>query len=126
MDKIKYTKKENSRFIQAIKERNNNNEDKAIEILKELLHDRPNSTEFILTLGGIYFNMGNYRSSLRLFKRATSLNPKSSLASLGYYHSLWELGYINAGLKEIDRFLEKSYLQDYLEIIKELFEKKTT
>lgn len=119
-----YNKNEVKLFNEAIRCRDKKEYSTAIDILKQLLVNNPKSPSFNGILGGIYFDLKEYYKALEYFKKASNLNPKSELASTGYFHSLFELGYISGGLKEINRFLKLKYSSDYIEIIKELYKMK--
>lgn len=122
--KIKYNKSDEKLFELASKLRDKGEHDEAIKIMKKFLNSTPHSPAFNGMLGGLYFNLDKFHSALRYFKTASKLNPKSELASLGYFHSLWELNYIKAALNEMDRFLKLKVCKDYLEILTELKIKK--
>lgn len=116
----KLNQNENWLFDQAIKARDQDNTDEAEALLKKILATKPNSAATNIVLAGIYFNVENYTLSAQYFETAVKHSPKSKIASLGYFQSLWELGRIRDSLKEIERFLSISYVENYDEIIRDL------
>jgi len=122
--KIRYKKSDKRLFNFAIATRDEGNYDEAIKIMKKLVISTPHSPAYNGMLGGFYFETEKYYQALRYFKIASKLNPKSELASLGYFHSLWELNYLKAALNEMNRYLKIKNCIDYLEIIDELIIKK--
>lgn len=119
-------RKQSELFKLGTHNRDAGNYSEAIKIFKKLVDIKPNSAAYNGTLGGIFFELGRYHSSLRYFKKAVSLSPRSELASLGYFHSLNNLNYFEAGLREMKRYLNQKHCDDYIDIIKELNSKKNT
>jgi len=111
---------EKSLFQGAIEARDENNEERAIALLELLLERKPNSAVANVVLAGIYFNREDYDISVQYFKKATQYRPKSKLSSLGYHRSLWKLGRIREALKEAERFLLHSYVENYDDLVREL------
>jgi tetratricopeptide (TPR) repeat protein len=67
-----------------------------------------------------YFLSKEFEISAGYYKRTTALNPKSELASLGLFHSLWELKDYKGAYKEMDRFLSENEPVNYKVTLKEL------
>lgn len=103
-------------------------EGKTEEAIKGLTHIINTTEDHFLApvygvLGGIYFENDKLEIALHNYKKAVSLTPSSELASLGVFHSSWDLGKISEAINEMERFLLlKPHCTDYLEIINELFE----
>ena len=95
-----------AKFNEALKLRDKSEYNKAIRLLKDLLKENPDAPEIYGVLGGIYFNIDKYNEAFHYMKKTTILSPKSELASLGVFHSLWELGKKKEALEEMDRILE--------------------
>ena len=93
-------------------------------------------------LGGVYSDLREYNKALDSFKKATDLNPKSELASLGLYVTYTALDRDEEAIGELKRFLrqfpadlykdtleelltdiEKGYLPKFKDDIKELAQK---
>ena len=89
----------------------------AIALMKRLIQGNPTSVVYNGYLGTIYFNLRRYHLSRDHFKLATNVAPHSGKASLGYFQSLWGLGFIKAALNEIERYCSHRYLKDYEEIV---------
>ncbi len=77
------------------------------EILKTNLVDEKRYGVYTV-LGGVYASLKEHENSFTNFKKATELNPKSELASLGVYVTLTELGKDKDAINELIRYL-KSY-----------------
>src|SRR5258705_13696886 len=82
-------------FEGAINLRNNGKLENAIKKFLKIVAIHPNHPKIggvYTTLAGVYSDLNDYNNSLVNFKKATELNPKSELASLGLYVSYAELG----------------------------------
>ena len=55
-----------------------------------------------------------------LLKRAVELSPRSELASVGLFHSLWDLGKVNQAFAEMRRFLRLSDSPEYSKLLRDL------
>ena len=82
-----------------------NNPHEAIRILKELDRRFPNHEIIVGTLGSIYFSLKDWANALPVYERATQLAPKSELASLGLFHSLWHHERYDDAVEEAKRFI---------------------
>lgn len=111
-------------FDQAINYRDNGEYQKAINMLLKIFKEYPDDPKIhgvFVVLGGIYFDMEQYNKSLKYFKKATNLRPKYELASLGLFHSLWDLGKKKQALAEMDRILElKPDSENFVPLLKGL------
>ena len=56
------------------------------------------------------------------FKKATALNPKSELASLGLYLALTELNHHVEAINELTRYLKTCPADLYMDTLEELLE----
>jgi predicted Zn-dependent protease len=98
----------------------------AARLLEKLVLEFPSHAALWGYLGGIYrIDLKRPLKALRCFRRATELSPKSERASLGVFHTLWELNRQDQALEEIKRYqvLTDWSCQDYLEIMEEIKEK---
>lgn len=94
----------------------------AIRVLGPLLKKYPESSLVSFVAAKFYYESGKYYSSSKYFKRLVLLKPDSEIASLGLFHSYFELGKIALGLKEITRFCKRNNPKLYRTTIKELNE----
>ncbi len=79
--------------------------DKAIKILKNLDTQFPNTPSILGMIGAIYFSLRDWKHSEYYFKRTIEISPKSELASLGLFHSLWEMKNLDKAFEEAKRFV---------------------
>lgn len=69
-----------------------------------------------------YYHAKEYGMSADYYKRTIELNPKSELASLGLFHSLWEMKNYSGAYREMDRFLSSNEANSYKVTLIELYE----
>jgi len=115
-----FTEYEKQLFEQATKSRDETKYPEAIGLLNELLSIRPDCFEAHLVIGGIHYETFDYKIATKHFRESVKLSPKSKIGSLGLFHALWDSGKEQEALKEVDRFLSVSYVEDYEEIVREL------
>lgn len=80
----------------------------AIKILKKLNKNFPNQSAILGMIGAIYFCLDNWKNSCIYYKKTVKFSPKSELASIALFHSLFQLKKYNKGFDEIKRFLSIS------------------
>jgi predicted Zn-dependent protease len=85
----------------------------AIELLIAMNAEHPKTPAILGTLAGAYWDQGNLQRAALYFRQTTRLSPKSELASLGLFHTLWELGRPNDAKKEMIRFLAICNSKEY-------------
>jgi hypothetical protein len=73
-------------------------------------------------IASAFYAIKEYGISTDYFKKTTKLKPSSELASLGLFHSLWELKEYKRAYKEMDRFLFSNVANNYKVTLKELYE----
>jgi predicted Zn-dependent protease len=88
--------------------------------LMPLLKKHPKSSLVCFVAAKFYYESGKYYSSSKYFKRLLLIKPDSEIASLGLFHSYFELGKIILGLREITRFCKNNKPKLYRTTIKEL------
>lgn len=66
--------------------------DQAIEFAENLTTDYPQNATVFGLLASLYFLINEYEKSCLNFKKTIAISPKSGVASLGLFHSLWNLG----------------------------------
>jgi tetratricopeptide (TPR) repeat protein len=96
-------------FEGAIKLRDNGKPENAIKEFLKIIDMYPNDSKIggvYTTLAGVYDDLNDYNNSLVNFKRATELNPKSELASLGLYLSYVKLNNYEMAINELKRYLD--------------------
>jgi len=73
-------------------------------------------------LGGVYKDLEENEDALTCFKKASDLNPKSELASLGLYITYAELDRDEEAIKELIRYLRQFPADLYKDTLEELLE----
>src|SRR5205809_5538118 len=81
-------------FNEALQHRHAGRNKEALGILLPLSRQKPSSASVFGILGDLYWRAGRLDDAAQSFKRATELSPRSELASLGLFHTLWESGRI--------------------------------
>ena len=97
----------------------------SINVFSKILNDYPadKKTHGIYSvLGGVYADLGENDNALRNFKKATELNSKSELASLGLYLTLVELDKDEEAIQELIRYLKSNPADLYKDTLVELLE----
>ncbi len=72
------------------------------------------------TLAHIHFTMKKFNEALGFYKEAVELSPKSELASLGLFHTLWNLNRVWDAYGEAKRFLSLRDSEEYFRMIEEM------
>ena len=93
---------------------------KAKEILLTLADENSKSASVFGILGDVYWHLGSLSDAIQSFSRATELSPRSELASLGLFHTLWDSGQTEQALNEMERFLSLSQSSEYARLLREL------
>lgn len=97
----------------------------SINVFSKILSDYPvdKKTHGIYSvLAGVHADLGEHDKALSNFRKATELNPKSELASLGLYVTLAKLNKDEEAIHELIRYL-KIYPADlYKDTLEELLE----
>jgi len=94
----------------------------AAAIFEQLDVEHPNHPAILGVWGSIYFHLKDWQRALPLYQRTVSLSPESELASLGLFHSLWNVGKRKEALAEMKRFLSLKESEEYRQLIKEIGE----
>jgi tetratricopeptide (TPR) repeat protein len=92
----------------------------AIQILLLLSRQYPRSATVHGLLGGTYFELDDMGKAANAFTQAIRLNPKSELASLGLFHSLWERNQRHQAFAEMRRFLSIAPSEQYTTLLRDL------
>ena len=109
-------------FNKAIELRDSSLYKEAIDILNNLLKSGIYKSAIYGVLGGIYYDLKEYENSERCYQNVISVKPKSELASLGLFHSLFNLGKYKEAFNEMDRYLNINEPDNYRITIQELYE----
>ncbi len=97
---------------------------KAVKLLNSALRRFPTEPAVFWLLGSIYMHdLDQPEKALPLFRKAIRLLPRSTRASVGLFHSLWDLEREREALRELNRFQSIAHCDDYDEILAEIREK---
>lgn len=110
-------------FELAISLREERRFNEAIDVLKTIISTNPEDPKLSVVftvLAGTYDSVKDYKSSEVCFRRATELNPKSELASLGLYVSLVNLNADENAIGELKRYLDVYPAKLYIDTLEEL------
>jgi predicted Zn-dependent protease len=103
-----------SRVIKLIRQRKLQ---QARQILLPLSYQHPHSAAVHGLLGSTYFELGDMTNAAAAFAQVIRLNPKSELASLGLFHSLWAQKRRHQAFAEMQRFLSIAPSQEYAALL---------
>jgi predicted Zn-dependent protease len=92
----------------------------ALRILNPLSRQHMRSAAVFGTLGRAFFEIGDMEKAGNAFRRAVDLNPKSELASLGLFHSLWGQEAASEAFAEMRRFLSMTDSTEYKTLLRDL------
>ena len=93
----------------------------SIRILQTLNRRYPDHAPIVGVLGGIYHDTKDWVRALYWYEKAVKLSPKSQLASIGLFHSLWRNGRFSDALDEAKRFIASNGItNDYRALMSEL------
>lgn len=108
-------------FEEAIKLRDSDKCLEAIEKFNEILSKSPKYKAPVLgVMGHIYFKLKDLEKALDCYEKTVNLSPKSELASLGLFHTLWNLGRHDDAFNEMKRFLSLSSSEEYTHLLSEM------
>lgn len=94
----------------------------AAAIFERLNAEYPNQAAILGMWGSIYFRLRDWERALPLYQRTVMLAPKSELASLGLFHSLWSHGRREEAFAEMRRFLCVADSAEYRQLLCDLRE----
>jgi predicted Zn-dependent protease len=106
-------------FNRALEAWHDGDGDMAVQILKRLASKYPNRAFILGMLGAIYQSLDDNERAAGYFQQTASLSPKSELASLGLFHSLWQVGRRDEAMDEMTRFLSAASSEEYDLLIEE-------
>jgi len=114
-----------SRFQKAIQLRNAEEYNSSVHELEEILYfypDHPKLGGILVVLAGVCQSLGDNKSALKYFQKASDLKPESEIASLGLYLTYIELGQSKEAILELKRYLSENEPNNYKTTIRELLE----
>ena len=113
-----------SMFELAIELRDKGELRDSIKVFSKILSDYPSDkiNGVHLVLAGVHFDLREYDKAFINFKRATELNPKSELASLGLYVTYVKLDRDEEAIGELIRYLKDYPAKLYKDTLEELLE----
>jgi predicted Zn-dependent protease len=94
--------------------------EEALNILMPLQKKYKSDSRITGTIATFFYELNDYKSSLKYFKKTTILNPASELASLGLFHSLIEMNNFDKAIDELKRYSNNNKIKLYKITIKEL------
>ncbi len=94
----------------------------AATIFERLDAEHPNQAAILGMWSSIYFHLKDWERALPLYLQTVALSPKSELASLGLFHSLWNVGRQKEAFTEMRRFLSLRESEEYRQLIEEVCE----
>jgi tetratricopeptide (TPR) repeat protein len=110
-------------FDQGIQLRLSGQVHEATRVLKAAVRRFPNQAGVLWYLGGIYLHdLKQAAKALPYYTKASQLAPQSERASLGVFHSLWQLGRHREAMKELARFQSVAHCRDYVKILADVRE----
>jgi predicted Zn-dependent protease len=71
-------------------------------------------------LGFLYTETGDDEKAVQAFRKAVALSPRSELASLGLFHSLWRTGRTDAAFDEMGRFVKSNDSPHYRQLLRHM------
>jgi tetratricopeptide (TPR) repeat protein len=101
------------------------NYEAAIKAFEQAVKRWPNYSIGFWFLAGVYqVYLEKPEPAIPYYRQAVRLSPKSEMASLGLFHSLWNTDQIDEAIAEIKRYqtLTNWKSKDYLEIVAEMHE----
>jgi len=118
LEKMRKEAKEECRLLMKVKpdssisylmlanlEKEDNNLDTAIEILKSAPDDGKSRADFASLLGFCYLQAGKFSQAKSSFQKAITLDKKKIDASVGLAISQWREGDVESGLKTVDQVI---------------------
>ena len=114
-----------SMFELGIELRNKGELRDSINVFSKILNGYPTDKRIhgiYSVLAGVHADLGEHDKALINFKKATELNPKSELASLGLYVTLATLDRDEEAIHELIRYLKGNPADYYKDTLEELLE----
>lgn len=110
-------------FKEAMSFRDQDRLPEAAQKLEEILESGFERRESILgPLAHIYFKLHDYDNAERCYSELIRISPDTELGSLGYFHTLWNMGRERDAFNEAKRFLTRHESSEYMAMIEEMKE----
>jgi predicted Zn-dependent protease len=99
----------------------------ALAELQEIVDEGIESVEAWILKASIHFESNDYQLAAEAFAKVLKRKPKSGIASVGRFHSLWSSGEQNAAFEEMKRYFREVGIAsksatalDYRAIVREI------
>ena len=92
----------------------------AIDRLAEQADAFPKAPRLWGYLGFLHGENGDPKSAARAYRRTTEPSPRSELASVGLFHSLWRSKRADAAFDEMRRFVQRNDAPRYRELLRDM------
>ncbi len=92
----------------------------AIHGLAEQANAFPRAPRLWGYLGFLHGENGDPKNAARAYRRTTELSPRSELASVGLFHSLWRSSKADAAFDEMRRFIQRNDAPRYRELLRDM------
>jgi predicted Zn-dependent protease len=107
-------------FDEALRLRDAGQVNEALSILRRLADQRPDLANVVGMLAGLEYQTGDYESAARNARNAVKLAPRSELASVILFHSLYRLQSVDEAFAEVERFRTIKSSDEYEKILTEM------
>jgi tetratricopeptide (TPR) repeat protein len=94
--------------------------DQAVEHLAQRASSFPRAARLWGYLGFLYGEAGEHAQAVRAFRKTATISPHSEKASLGLFHSLWNIGKTDAAFDEMRRFVKSNDSPRYRQLIRDM------
>ncbi len=108
------------RFNEALTLRDQGATQRALEALLQLNDEFPNQPAILGMTGSLYWALQEFSLAREFYLLTTQLSPRSELASLGLFHSLWQIGAQEDALREMERLERLRPSEEYRLLRQEL------
>jgi tetratricopeptide (TPR) repeat protein len=119
---INTTNEFREKFQQALDLKNSGDLESAYTLLSDIASKNPNSAPALGVLADVAYSKGLIQEAAEWFRKVTILSPKSEMASLGLFHSLFDLGDTNGAFDEMKRFMSIQHSDEYELLLSEITE----
>jgi tetratricopeptide (TPR) repeat protein len=117
MTSIKRPPELDKKMEEILELRKYNKYEDAISKAKHLTETYPNIGSVFGLLASIYFELDRFKEAAENYEKATKISPKSEMASLGLFHSLWQLERNDEAFKEMKRYMSVAESAEYNELL---------
>lgn len=100
-------------FSKALALRSHGDHEEASSVLERLISEDAANVDALFLLGASLFSLKRYEEGADAFQKVLANRPKNEPASLGLFHSLWNLGMRREAYQEMRRFLAIADSQEY-------------